>query len=41
LIPPNLLGGGTVCDLVSQVLGNGTTSRIFNEAYLNLNLDLF
>jgi hypothetical protein len=40
LIPPSLLGG-TVCDLVSQVLGNGSTSRIFNEAYLNLNLDLF
>jgi ADYC domain len=41
LIPPTLLGGGTVCDLVSQVLGNGSSARMFDEAYLNLNLDLF
>src|ERR1041384_6381948 len=40
LIPPSLLGG-TVCDLVSEVLGNGSTARIFDEAYLNLNLNLF
>jgi hypothetical protein len=40
LIPPSLLGG-TVCDLVSQVLGNGSTARLFNESDLNLNLDLF
>jgi hypothetical protein len=40
LIPPTLLGG-TVCDLVSEVLGNGSTARMFDESYLNLNLDLF
>jgi len=40
LIPPSLLGG-TVCDVVSQVLGNGSTARMFNESDLNLNLDLF
>jgi len=38
LIPPSLLGG-TVCDLVSEVLGNGSSPRMFDEA--NLNLDLF
>jgi len=40
LIPPSLLGG-TVCDVTSQVLGNGSSPRMFNEANLNLNLDLF
>jgi hypothetical protein len=40
LIPPALLGG-TVCDIVSQVLGNGTSPRMFDETDLHLNLDLF
>jgi hypothetical protein len=40
LIPPGLLSG-TVCDIASQVLGNGTSPRMFNETDLHLNLDLF
>lgn len=40
LIPPGLLIQGTVCDTVEQVLGSANP-RMFNEAYLNLNLDLF
>ena len=39
LIPPTLLGG-TVCDTVSDVLGTGTSARMYNESNLNLNLDL-
>jgi len=39
LIAPNLLLGGTVCDLESQVLG-GATAKLFDESNLNLNLDV-
>jgi hypothetical protein len=34
LIPPGVLG--TVCDLVSQVLGYDANAKLFNESYLNL-----
>lgn len=41
LIPPSLpLIGGTVCDTMSQALGQNGTARVFNESNLNLNLDL-
>jgi hypothetical protein len=39
LVAPNLLLGGTVCDLESQVLG-GATAKLFDESNLNLNLDV-
>jgi ADYC domain len=37
LIPPSPLGG-TVCDLMTQVLGCGSSPRMFNEAYINIDL---
>jgi hypothetical protein len=33
--------GATVCDTIAQVLGQPGNASIFNESYLNLNLDLF
>ena len=39
LVAPNLLLGGTVCDVESQVLG-GATSKLFDESNLNVNLDV-
>jgi|GEM_PF-1106432 len=41
LVAPGLLVlGATVCDTVAQVLGASSSSVIFNESNLNLNLDL-
>jgi len=39
LVAPNLLLGGTVCDLESQVLG-GAPAKMFDESNLNLNIDV-
>jgi hypothetical protein len=36
LVPPGL--GETVCDSISDALGYDASAKMFNEAYLNLNL---
>ena len=42
LIAPGLgILNATVCDTTAQVLGSNPGARVFNESYLNLNLDLF
>jgi hypothetical protein len=41
LIAPGLgILGVTVCDTTAQVLGQSANARIYNESYLNLNLDV-
>jgi hypothetical protein len=40
LIAPGLLiPNATVCDTLAQVLGQNADARVFNDSYLNLNLD--
>jgi hypothetical protein len=42
LIAPGLgILNATVCDTIAQVLGQAADASLFDESYLNLNLDLF
>ncbi|TMQ14226.1 MAG: hypothetical protein E6J91_16200 [Deltaproteobacteria bacterium] len=40
IAPGPLVLGATVCDTVADVLGLGSSSQMFNDSNLNLNLDL-